>query len=107
MESSISYPKARKEHQCDWCSQTIQIGEVYDRQALFYDGTASTWKNHRRCSELASKLNMFRETSGEGLSQSDFCDNITEYYMEITNFDRKNKLPPFKERIEIVFKEFL
>lgn len=105
MNSSIIFPKARKKHRCNWCVQPIEIGEVYERQAIFDSGTAYTWKNHKRCSDLASKLKLFENSYGEGVSQEDFMDSIVEYYMELVNFDRKQKLPPFKEMLDAVFKD--
>lgn len=104
--ASPTYPKAIKEHRCNWCSQTIQIGEVYEKQTVFEDGSAYTWKNHKRCDELTSKLKMFQDKNGEGLSEDEFCDNVIEYYMELVNFDRKKELPPFKEMLHFVFRKF-
>jgi hypothetical protein len=107
--STAQFPIARKNHCCSWCGGTIQIGESYRKQTMFSDGSAYTWKNHRSCDELTTRLKMFENHDyGEGLSQSDFADCITEEFVNImydagaAPFSRTNKLPEFKERMKIV-----
>jgi hypothetical protein len=107
--SSTTTPVARKEHTCDWCLQKIHIGEAYNKQTIFDNGSAYTWKNHRHCAELASRLKMFEAFDyGDGLCQSDFHDCITEEYRDIvyekdkTTFNSKNPMPPFAERMKVV-----
>ncbi|MBC9927194.1 hypothetical protein ICM49_06630 [Leucobacter sp. cx-169] len=46
METTRSTPKARVRHWCEVCGWAIEPGETYARVVRFYDGTASTWKNH-------------------------------------------------------------
>lgn len=48
---SESFPKARKEHRCIWCGQTIQIGEKYRREKSVYDGEFQDHKWHLECNE--------------------------------------------------------
>jgi len=107
--STAQYPVARKEHTCNWCSQKIQIGEAYRKQTIFTEGSAYTWKNHRHCEALADRLEMFKNfDDGDGLSESDFFDCITEEFRNImyeknkTSYNSSNPMPNFSERMKIV-----
>lgn len=42
-------PKARKEHRCIWCSQSIPVGETYVRETSVYDGEMQDHKWHEEC----------------------------------------------------------
>jgi hypothetical protein len=39
---SCTYPKARKQHTCGECRRKILSGEMYERQAIVYDGSVTT-----------------------------------------------------------------
>lgn len=101
------YQKAKKEHICDWCNQKIEIGEVYHYGVYKYD-YFYTWKNHLRCSEIASKLNMF-DHCDEGVTQEDFVELVQETYKNwfynnnIENF----KIPDFKTQLDFVCDKYL
>jgi hypothetical protein len=45
--------KARKEHRCTWCGQTIIVGEKYVRWASYDGGYCDTNKMHDECHEVA------------------------------------------------------
>ena len=45
-------PKARKQHRCCECRETIEVGASYERQTLFWDGTAGTFKTCLSCAEI-------------------------------------------------------
>lgn len=100
--SSVCTQKARKQHTCDWCCQKIEVGETYQRQAVFDSGTAYTFKNHILCMDLANKMEMFKDTYGEGLSPDDFCEHVSEYYLERNNREHV----PFTERLDFALKQF-
>lgn len=106
--SSTQYPIARKEHICDWCNEIIPVGTAYRKQAIFDNGSAYSWKNHRHCDALADRLKMFDGDVGEGLSGSDFCDFITDEFRDImfekdgTTYNSKSPMPIFSERMKIV-----
>lgn len=111
--SSTQHPIARKEHVCDWCDQKINIGESYSKQTVFDSGTAYTWKNHNYCSALADRLKMFEAFDhGDGLSQSDFHDCITEEFRDLmyesdgTTYNSANPMPHFSERMKIVREKY-
>lgn len=49
-------PKARKRHECDLCSGTIEPGEVYDRASYIGESGPYTWKMCLPCVEVGSAL---------------------------------------------------
>ena len=98
----ITKPKARKEYRCDWCGQTIKVGEVYGRQTLSNNGEIYEWKNHIRCSKIATKLRMFDECD-EGLDDDHFQEWIGEEFKELKG-NKIEKLPKFAEQLDFVCK---
>jgi len=46
---SMSHPKARKAHRCQWCSRVIDPGETYDRQFIVGDDGPYNWVNCQHC----------------------------------------------------------
>jgi hypothetical protein len=51
-----TYPKARKQHICTECRDTISPGETYERAAVFSDGHVSTFKTCRLCLRIRRSL---------------------------------------------------
>ena len=49
-------PKARKEHTCSACGETIAPRQRYYRVALVFDGSASTVKRCARCQKIHEHL---------------------------------------------------
>ena len=101
--------KARKDHICSWCGCDIYTGETYITSVLKYDGTIYAWKNHIKCGELVSKLNM---EGDEGVTGDDFYEYITEEYDQIWREDDNDyyeskdyRKPSFKEQVEFVYKK--
>lgn len=99
---------ARKIHRCNWCLLPIEKGEVYSRQAVVYEGTIFTWKNHKSCADIASKLDMFSHCD-EGLSSEEFHESIREEYANLmfqyapeVYEDGDFSIPPFKDQLEFV-----
>jgi len=43
------YRVARKEHQCEWCYQSIQKGARHHVQSNVGDGVAYSFRTHTRC----------------------------------------------------------
>lgn len=43
------FPKARKEHRCDWCNGDVQISEYYCRLPAAVDGAMYKTKLHTDC----------------------------------------------------------
>jgi hypothetical protein len=70
--------RAAKEHRCDWCGDTIKVGEIYDYSSMV-NGDFYVWKNHKDCAWIAHELNMFDDCD-DGVSDQDFWEFITDYY---------------------------
>ena len=47
-----TYPKARKEYECDLCGQIIKKGEKYNRVCEKYDGDMFDLKYHQTCKKI-------------------------------------------------------
>jgi len=52
--TEITKPKARKNHRCYWCGETICRGETYVRWGWAEDGKMSTVRMHPECYKAAS-----------------------------------------------------
>lgn len=53
---SRQWVKARKEHKCFACQQTIQPGELYHRTAAEMDGTVDVFKHCATCWQICVSL---------------------------------------------------
>ena len=101
-----SNPVARKDHHCDFCWDTILKGEKYRFQTNVFDGDIYTWKNHLRCGEIASELNMY-DYCDEGLSGEIFRETITEFYYQHRSEYDPTPLPLFNVRLDFVCDHYL
>jgi len=55
--SDVTYPKARKDHRCCECRQTIKKGEEYERfSGLWEDGGWGVFKTCLPCSRMRDDL---------------------------------------------------
>lgn len=61
---SNSYPKARKEHFCEWCNQKIEIGEKHLSRAYIFDGDFISGRMHLECEKAMN--NSSRDEIAEG-----------------------------------------
>lgn len=93
--------KAHKEHQCDWCYGVIEKGETYDHASCKQDGDVYTWKNHKRCMEIAHELRMFDECDDYGLDSDSFVEYINEYYFRLID-ENDTTVRTFSERLDFV-----
>jgi len=50
------FPRARKEHECEACGETIRAGDQYARVAIVFDRSAETVKRCMRCQRLHEHL---------------------------------------------------
>ncbi len=91
--------KARKEHVCYFCGDTIKKGTVYNRQDGKFDGDWYTVKTHISCSELAVKLDMY-DNGEDGLTNHEFRDIVNEKFEELLpEFEMKTT---FRSRLDVV-----
>jgi hypothetical protein len=45
----------RKAHRCDWCGETIALGEQYSRQRVVFEGVPGSSRLHIECSAAARR----------------------------------------------------
>jgi hypothetical protein len=64
-----TYPRARKEHRCDACRETIRVGDRYARTFIVWEGEPETWFHCARCNALFKGISgRHRELrTGEGV----------------------------------------
>lgn len=67
--------KASKEHQCNFCTEKIRVGEKYETSVHKCDGQIYPWKTHKHCSKIAIRLKMYDECD-EGLTGDMFQETI-------------------------------
>lgn len=104
---STKNPRAKKQHTCNYCGGVINIGEIYNYQALADGGSFWVWKSHRKCIEIADKIGMF--DGGEGLGADDFQESIRNEFDKIwikkdtKHYESKDFIiPSFLEQLNFV-----
>lgn len=50
-----STPKARKDHRCIWCGETIPKGDKYSRWVGIFEGDFHCNQMHLECAEVSSE----------------------------------------------------
>lgn len=75
-------PVAKKEHKCDFCGDTIHIGERYNRQTNVSDGIIYDWVCHEECLNVTSMLDMDEYDDGYGISEECFRNCVENYVYE-------------------------
>jgi hypothetical protein len=70
--------RARKDHKCDACDETIRPGDVYTRVFMLYDGEKSHVKRCARCQKIHLHLRGLGD-SGEQLWPDEELDCGEEY----------------------------
>lgn len=65
--------KARKEHTCDACHETIAPGQRYHRTALLYDGSWSTTNRCERCQAIFEHLSVRIKKEGS-MVDDEYCN---------------------------------
>lgn len=81
---SFKLVKARKSHICNFCRGPIEKGEEYENSTNISEGSLYPWKNHKHCSELVTKLDMYEPMYDEGVSQERFGEVIYDRYYEVS-----------------------
>jgi hypothetical protein len=56
-----SIRKARKEHRCCACRETIRVGDYYSLTTVIGDGTVDVWKRCPRCQAIHLHLRTLRD----------------------------------------------
>jgi len=53
---TVTRPKARKQHWCCECGESIPIGTVYVNTSGIWDGNADRFKQHVECHDLLDEI---------------------------------------------------
>lgn len=61
---------ARKEHNCDWCTEKIQPGTKYTRLTIIYDGDLQDQKYHTECNKAYESS--FWDKNGPNYQKDEF-----------------------------------
>lgn len=70
--------KARKEHCCTACKETIRVGDYYFVISMVHDGSASSWKRCWRCQKMHLHLRTLGDP-GEQIWPDEQLDCGEEY----------------------------
>lgn len=77
--------KAIKAHCCDFCSESIRIGQVYLKSVHKRD-TVYSWKTHKYCGELADKMKLYedaRDCGYEGVDGDFFMESVSSLHDDL------------------------
>ena len=112
--TTIQYPtllKAKKQHRCYFCCNSINVGDSYIRAAYKAD-EFYVCKTHKSCSDIADKLKMY-DDAWEGVSTDDFQENIKYEYQDIMSkqhneiYESKGFIyPSFDKQLEFVINHY-
>lgn len=99
--------KARKEHKCSFCNRLIRKDERYETQTLV-DDYIYVWKAHIRCSDIASKLDMYSECY-DGVTSEAFYETIVDeaYYLCQKQNINPEQLKTFQDKLGFVCEYYL
>lgn len=97
--------RARKKHTCGLCCQKILKDSFYYISVIRNDGELYSFKTHKHCSDIATKLNMCEDCDDEGLTALEFIDTIHGEYVNILQeLQQRNNADqdPFSEWLAFV-----
>lgn len=102
---------AKKQHKCNFCNGTIEVGEKYKWIKNVFDGEIYEWKSHTSCDKLVSVLGMYDRCDDE-VTEEDFRESIQDEYQLIMPTQYKEEFeaegfsyPPFSEQLAFVKKQ--
>lgn len=70
-----SYPRARKDHECYECRDTIKRGELHCRINMLFDGAWSSWRECSLCEEIFAHF-----SCGRGGVSGTLWDDLEENF---------------------------
>lgn len=47
--SNYRYPVARKQHKCEWCGESIPVGEKHFQFTGVWESEWQNWRMHQEC----------------------------------------------------------
>lgn len=53
--NDITRPRAIKMHRCEWCSETIFVGEIHVKYVGDFEGDFQSWRMHAECYAATSE----------------------------------------------------
>ena len=74
---SETKPRARTEHKCIWCDETINVGERYTRIVGVYYGEFQNDAWHRECADAAKKY--FSSCCEDEFTPGEFVRGTTDH----------------------------
>ncbi len=96
---------ATKNHKCDLCFGKIDKGVDYINLTVASNERIYAFKEHFKCSEIASYLNM--DEFNEGLSGDTFCEIILEEYAILSKKQGLTTQESFNEKLNRVYLKYL
>lgn len=51
---TMTNPRARKQHRCEWCYGPIPKGEVHRHYSGMWDGNWQDWRMHNECEKACT-----------------------------------------------------
>ena len=72
--------RARKQHQCDACKETIERGHLYARHTLIYGGTVDVTIRCMRCELIYQQLCTIHREANERARQERHASRQPGYY---------------------------
>ena len=104
---SSTTPKARKDHQCNYCEETIPEGQIYHNHICVQDSIYQ-WKTHVNCQKLSNEFwRSFPEwlDSSYGMTTEDFNECLNQAVSELENAEEVIYLSK-AEQIEVLIKHY-
>jgi hypothetical protein len=71
---SDSTPKARKEHKCMTCYITVNVGEVYSKEAYVYEGKVYSWITCADCALIQNDVYYWCADPDFGVGPEEFLE---------------------------------
>lgn len=71
--------RARKDHICNYCGETIEAGSPYTREFLVNGGEHYEWLMHNECEKVASEIWEFADP-WDGMDHDCYQENVREVF---------------------------
>lgn len=98
---------AKKDHKCYFCKNTINKGERYRYSVQIDQGDFDDFKVHPSCTELVSKLGLYKECKEEGVTDDLFQEVVIDLYRDLNKLLDSDDLPDFNEVLIVVKEKYL
>lgn len=58
------WPKAAKQHRCEWCGESVHVGEVHAQFVGSFEGEFQSWRMHKECQKAWETLSGCEQAEG-------------------------------------------